>query len=329
MGGLEVDHPDHDERQRAHYRALAARLDLVPTGASDCHGARYGYRLGCETTPVELVDELLAASRSLMRLVRVADRHDPRLRDFLDLRDTQMRAAQRACGGVLPRRGRGDDPPSARCGVRAAGGRSTTERWLRGARRSRHDRLRGARRRARGDDRVPGASRRAWRASRGGRCPRSPIVLAPARIGSSSWRIWSTTPTSGPSCGRPPRFGWDAVLLTPRCADPLYRRAVRTSMGAVFALPWTRIDHRVGIEKLHDAGFTVAALTPAADAIALDAVERGPRVALVVGSEGPGLSDPVARRRRSARADPDARRGRFAERRRGRGGRAVRAGRGR
>jgi predicted metal-dependent phosphoesterase TrpH len=58
MGGLEVDHPDHDEAQRAHYRALADRLGLVPTGASDCHGARYGYRLGCETTPVELVDEL-------------------------------------------------------------------------------------------------------------------------------------------------------------------------------------------------------------------------------------------------------------------------------
>jgi len=58
MGGLEVDHPDHDDVQRAHYRALAGRLDLVPTGASDCHGARYDYRLGCETTPVELVDEL-------------------------------------------------------------------------------------------------------------------------------------------------------------------------------------------------------------------------------------------------------------------------------
>ena len=58
MGGLEVDHPDHSPEQRAHYRTLAERLDLVPTGASDCHGARYGYRLGCETTPVELVDEL-------------------------------------------------------------------------------------------------------------------------------------------------------------------------------------------------------------------------------------------------------------------------------
>ena len=58
MGGLEVDHPDHDAGQRAHYRAVAERLELVPTGASDCHGARYGYRLGCETTPPELVDEL-------------------------------------------------------------------------------------------------------------------------------------------------------------------------------------------------------------------------------------------------------------------------------
>ncbi len=58
MGGLEVDHPDHDEAQRTHYRQLAMRLELVPTGASDCHGARYDYRLGSETTPLELVDEL-------------------------------------------------------------------------------------------------------------------------------------------------------------------------------------------------------------------------------------------------------------------------------
>jgi predicted metal-dependent phosphoesterase TrpH len=58
MGGLEVDHPDHDETQRSYYRDLAARLDLVATGSSDCHGARYGFRLGCETTPAELVEEL-------------------------------------------------------------------------------------------------------------------------------------------------------------------------------------------------------------------------------------------------------------------------------
>ena len=58
MGGLEVDHPEHDEAQRTHYRQLAMRLELVPTSASDCHGARYDYRLGSETTPLELVDEL-------------------------------------------------------------------------------------------------------------------------------------------------------------------------------------------------------------------------------------------------------------------------------
>jgi 3',5'-nucleoside bisphosphate phosphatase len=58
MAGLEVDHPDHDGAQRARYREMAARLDLVGTGSSDCHGARYGYRLGCDTTPAGLVAEL-------------------------------------------------------------------------------------------------------------------------------------------------------------------------------------------------------------------------------------------------------------------------------
>jgi hypothetical protein len=58
MVGLEVDHPDHEPEQRARYRVTADRLGLVATGASDCHGARYQFRLGVETTPRELVDEL-------------------------------------------------------------------------------------------------------------------------------------------------------------------------------------------------------------------------------------------------------------------------------
>ena len=58
MGGLEVDHPDHGPEQRARYRTVCERLDLVPTGASDCHGARYGFRLGSETTPADRVHEL-------------------------------------------------------------------------------------------------------------------------------------------------------------------------------------------------------------------------------------------------------------------------------
>ena len=58
MAGVEVDHPDHDDEQRARYRGVAERLGLVATGASDCHGERYGFRLGCETTDAERVDEL-------------------------------------------------------------------------------------------------------------------------------------------------------------------------------------------------------------------------------------------------------------------------------
>jgi predicted metal-dependent phosphoesterase TrpH len=60
MVGLEVDHPDHDADQRAYYGVLADRLGLVRTGASDCHGARYDYRMGCETTDAGRFAELKA-----------------------------------------------------------------------------------------------------------------------------------------------------------------------------------------------------------------------------------------------------------------------------
>ena len=59
MAGLEVDHPDHGPEQREYYRAMAARLDLIPTGASDCHGTRYDpVRLGCDTTDHDRVAAL-------------------------------------------------------------------------------------------------------------------------------------------------------------------------------------------------------------------------------------------------------------------------------
>jgi tRNA G18 (ribose-2'-O)-methylase SpoU len=84
-------------------------------------------------------------------------------------------------------------------------------------------------------------------------------------------------------------LGWDAVVLSSRCGDPLYRRAVRTSMGAVFSVPWTRVAHRTGVEALHDAGFTVIALTPSGS-VDIGEVDTRDRRALVVGSEGPGVS---------------------------------------
>lgn len=82
-------------------------------------------------------------------------------------------------------------------------------------------------------------------------------------------------------------LGVDAILVTPQCADPLYRRSVRVSMGAVFAVPWTRTTNW----EADLSGFTTAALTPAADAqdLAVVAASRPDRLALVVGSEGPGL----------------------------------------
>ena len=59
LDGLEVDHPDQPPPDRARWRALAAELGLETTGASDCHGALYGYRLGTERTPDAAVERLL------------------------------------------------------------------------------------------------------------------------------------------------------------------------------------------------------------------------------------------------------------------------------
>jgi tRNA G18 (ribose-2'-O)-methylase SpoU len=87
-------------------------------------------------------------------------------------------------------------------------------------------------------------------------------------------------------------LGVDAVVLSPRCADPLYRRSVKVAMGAVFSVPYARLeDWSDGPAALHQAGFTTVALTPAADAVDIEAATRGlGRVALLMGSEGPGLS---------------------------------------
>jgi tRNA G18 (ribose-2'-O)-methylase SpoU len=87
-------------------------------------------------------------------------------------------------------------------------------------------------------------------------------------------------------------LGVDAVLLSPRCADPLYRRSVKVAMGAVFTLPYARMtDWYDGLARLRERGFHVVALTPAVDAGGLEEVVAGhQRVALVLGSEGSGLS---------------------------------------
>lgn len=88
-------------------------------------------------------------------------------------------------------------------------------------------------------------------------------------------------------------LGVDAVLVTPTCADPLYRRSIRVSMGAVFQVPWTRIpEWPAGIEELKDAGYVVAGMTLGEGAITLDELiaEDHEKLALVFGTEGDGIT---------------------------------------
>jgi tRNA G18 (ribose-2'-O)-methylase SpoU len=87
-------------------------------------------------------------------------------------------------------------------------------------------------------------------------------------------------------------LGFDAVLVSPRCADPLYRRSIKVGMGAVFSVPWTRLpDWYDALPDLARAGFTTVALTLAEGAVPIEqAVADVDRLALVLGSEGHGLS---------------------------------------
>ena len=88
-------------------------------------------------------------------------------------------------------------------------------------------------------------------------------------------------------------FGFDAVILCPQSSDPLYRRTVRVSIGHVLRVPWTRAEPwPAAIGTVADLGFTVLALTPSPDAERIGAVEIAPGepIAVLVGAEGPGLS---------------------------------------
>jgi tRNA G18 (ribose-2'-O)-methylase SpoU len=86
-------------------------------------------------------------------------------------------------------------------------------------------------------------------------------------------------------------FGVDAVLLCPRCADPLYRRSVRVSVGHVLHVPWTRLEPWPdGLKRLRTFGLTVVAMTPRPEAVDLPSFSSGGPMALLLGEEGPGLS---------------------------------------
>ncbi len=94
-------------------------------------------------------------------------------------------------------------------------------------------------------------------------------------------------------------LGMDAVLLTPSCSDPLYRRAVRVSMGTVFQIPWTHIGEALtdwphpGLERLRALGFKTAAMALREDSVSIDdpALMAEEKLAVVLGTEGEGLAD--------------------------------------
>ena len=92
-------------------------------------------------------------------------------------------------------------------------------------------------------------------------------------------------------------FGAGGVVLSPTCCDPLYRKAIRTSMGAVLQVAFARADEwPAALDQIRAAGFTIVALTPREPSIALDvfaAAPVGEKIALVAGTEGPGLTPEV------------------------------------
>ena len=93
-------------------------------------------------------------------------------------------------------------------------------------------------------------------------------------------------------------LGIDAVLVTPTCGDPLYRRAVRVSMGTVFQVPWTRIGDtpeewpQPGLERLRKLGFKTAAMALRDDSVSIDdpRLRAEEKLAIVLGTEGDGLA---------------------------------------
>lgn len=93
-------------------------------------------------------------------------------------------------------------------------------------------------------------------------------------------------------------LGMDAVLLTPSCCDPLYRRAVRVGMGTVFQVPWTRIGQQAqdwpegGMTLLREMGFATVAMALSEDSVEIDdpCLVREERLAVILGAEGDGLA---------------------------------------
>jgi tRNA G18 (ribose-2'-O)-methylase SpoU len=226
-------------------------------------------------------------------LIQVTDPDDPRLADYRDLRDVQLRTHLEAEHGLFLAEGEKVVRRALEAGY-AARSFLMAERWLDGL----ADVL--------GDSDAPcyvvaealaeqvtgfHVHRGALASLTRGPLPDLDDVLTGARHVLVLEDVVDHT-NVGAIFRSGAAFGFDAVLLAPRCADPLYRRSIKVGMGAVFTTPWTRLrDWYDALPDLSARGFSTVALTLAEDAEPIErAIEGLDRVALVLGSEGHGLS---------------------------------------
>lgn len=226
-------------------------------------------------------------------LVEVTDADDPRLADYRDLRDVELRRNLEAEHGIFLAEGEKVVRRSLEAGF-AARSFLMAPRWLGGL----ADLL------ERSDapcyvvsedlaERVTGFHVHRGALASLERLPLPSVadVLAGARTVVVLEDVVDHT-NVGAIFRSAAALGVDAILLSPRCADPLYRRSVKVAMGAVFSVPYARMGEWYdGLAELSGAGFTTVALTPADDAVEIEEAVRGlDKVALLMGSEGPGLS---------------------------------------
>ncbi len=234
-----------------------------------------------------------------MDLIRIKDADDPRVDDYRDLTDTRLRRRKEPAEGLFMAESHQVISRALRAGhaVRSV---LTTPRWvtaLEGLPIPAHAQVFVA-----DEDLVQQVT--GYRVHRGALAAMSRLplpsvetVTGPARRILVLEGVVDHT-NVGAVFRSAAGLGFDAVLVDPTCADPLYRRSVRVSMGAVFALPWTRVTPwPSGLRDLVENGWELLALTPRADAVALPGLSFDPqqRVALLLGSEGTGLTDAALR----------------------------------
>ncbi|WP_405140827.1 RNA methyltransferase [Sphaerisporangium sp. NBC_01403] len=225
-------------------------------------------------------------------LIPVSDAADPRLADYVRLRDVELRKSLEAERGLFVAEGEKVIRRAVATGypVRSV---LTTRRWLPGL----EDVL--------GDARVYLVSDEVMEGIAGFAVHRGALAsMARLELPSVKTLLGQGPPRRilvledlvdhgnvGAIFRCAAALGVEAVILSPRCADPLYRRSVKVSMGAVFAVPYARMANWYdGLAELRALGFQTLALTPDQSVVPIEKVSMGERVALMLGSEGDGLS---------------------------------------